>query len=263
MAPERSQQRLSQISTVWPLVAQAAGGDAAKGGPAYAALVERYQSAVYSYLLAAVRDPDVADELFQEFALKLVRGGFGRADPKRGRFRNYVKSALINLVINHQKKQRRLPGPVSPSTDAPALEPEGFDSDQAFLAGWRAALLDRAWEGLAAAQDPEGPPFYTVLRFRTEHAGLTSAELAGHLTAQLSPDEPFTEAGLRKLLQRARERFADILVEEVARSLQCPSADVLEQELIDLGFHAYCRRALTRRRGVSVTESNSGPSPGN
>ena len=33
-----------------------------------------------------------------------MRGDFGRADPERGRFRDYVKTTLINLVINQRKK---------------------------------------------------------------------------------------------------------------------------------------------------------------
>ena len=37
-----------------------------------------------------------------------------------------------------------------------------FDSDQEFLEDWRKALLNRAWEALAAAQDPDGAPFYAV-----------------------------------------------------------------------------------------------------
>src|SRR5438105_12976441 len=104
MDADTLQKRLSQISTAWSLVARAHGPVEADSA-ALTALVERYQAAVYRYLLAATRDPDVADELFQEFALRLVRGDFGRVDAARGRFRDYVKSALINLGINHKKKR--------------------------------------------------------------------------------------------------------------------------------------------------------------
>src|SRR4051812_47381138 len=99
MDPQNLQKRLDQISTAWTLVARAHHGPADAEATAQAALVERYQAGVYRYLLAATREPDAADELFQEFALRLVRGDFGRADRARGRFRDYVKSALINLVI--------------------------------------------------------------------------------------------------------------------------------------------------------------------
>lgn len=237
--------RLSQISTAWSLVTRA-GGAAASDAAALTALVERYQAAVYRYLLAAARDPDVADELFQEFALRLVRGDFGRADAARGRFRDYVKSALINLVIN-QRKKRRLPV-LDLAISEPTAPEQRFDADVEFLAEWRKALLDRTWEALAAAQAAAGPPFHAVLRYRSEHPELSGPQLAEHLNARLRPAAPFSEAALRKILQRARDQFADLLLEEVARSLGTRALDAIEQELIDLGLSAHCRRALERRR---------------
>jgi len=220
-----------------------------KALPAQAALVERYQDAVYSYLLGALRNADAADDIFQEFALKLVRGDLGRADPERGRFRDYVKTVLINLVINYRKKQGRvvLLHPESPEPAAAATR-DTLEADRDFLTNWCKALLDRAWEALATAQKPDGPPFYAALRLRMEHPALTSAQLADKLTAEHCPENPMMEANLRKVLQRARDLLGDFLVDEVARSLQTQQLDVIEQELIDLGFHAHCRRALERRR---------------
>jgi RNA polymerase sigma-70 factor (ECF subfamily) len=248
MMDENWQKRLSQISTAWTLITHAHGGLTDADTVALAALVERYQAAVYRYLLGALRDPDAAEELFQEFALRLVRGDFRRADASRGRFRDFLKTALINLVINYQKKKARQRPLDSPSLEPATSPPEQFASDETFLADWRKALLDRAWETLAVRQNANGPPFYAVLRYRSEHPDLSSAQLAEQLNALLKPAAPFTDAGLRKVLQRARDQFTDLLVEEVARSLETPSQEELEQELIDLGFHAYCRRALERRR---------------
>jgi RNA polymerase sigma-70 factor (ECF subfamily) len=251
--------RLTQISTAWTLIARAHGDNLDASLVALTMLVDRYQIAVYRYLVAAVRDPDVAADLFQEFALRLVRGDFGRVDSARGRFRDYVKSALINLVINHQKKHKRAPVRSPELIDGAAAATEAFDGDAQFLADWRKALLDKAWESLADAQDPDSPPFYVVLRYRTEHPELSGACLAERLSAELRPAEPFTEAGLRKILQRARDKFTDVLLEEVARSLRTGADDELEQELIDLGFHSYCRRALERwRKRCADGLNNSG-----
>lgn len=243
------EQHLSQINTAWTLLDRAHGQSSEPEVAAITAVVERYQTAVYRYLLAAIRDPNEADELFQDFALRLVRGDFGKADPQRGRFRDYVKSALINLVINHQKKQKKM-RTLDPDTPEPeARNSDGFDHDREFIDNWRKTLLDRAWEGLAAAQTPDSPPFHEVLRFRSENPDLKGNQMVEMLNARLEPAKPFTDPGLRKILQRAREKFTDHLVEEVVRSLQNPSDAALEQELIDLGFQMFCRRALERRRG--------------
>jgi RNA polymerase sigma-70 factor (ECF subfamily) len=248
MDDETLQQRLSQIETAWTLVKQAHADPADPDALAQAALLQRYQSAVYRYLLGATRNPDTADELFQEFALRVVRGSFKGADESRGRFRDFVKTALINLIINHGKKQGRL-GMLTPELPEPAAPaPEPFQSDEVFLENWRKALLDRTWEALAAQQKPGGPPFVRVLRFRSDHPELASGDLALALNAELKPTEPFTDAGVRKILQRAREMFTDLLVAEVSRSLADATEEELEQELIDLGFHAYCKKALERRR---------------
>jgi hypothetical protein len=150
-------------------------------------------------------------------------------------------------VIDHQNrvKRQRATGPLTTDPHAP---PQGdTESDQLFLNDWRQALLDRTWEGLAAAQKPDGPPFHAALKARSDNPDWTGTQLADHLTTALRPAEPFTDAGVRKILQRAREKFTDLLVAEVAQSLNDPSEKHLEEEIIELGFQAHCRRALDRR----------------
>jgi RNA polymerase sigma-70 factor (ECF subfamily) len=70
--------------------------------------------------------------------------------------------------------------------------------------------------------------------------------MARQLGEQLG--RPLTDAGVRQVLHRARDRFADLLLDEVARSLQTAEADRLEQELIDLDLLPYCKPALERYR---------------
>src|SRR4051794_28269956 len=89
--------RLSRIDTPWTIVARAHDGPCDAAASAQRLLIERYRGAAYRYLRASVRDPDAAAELFQEFALRLLRGDFHRARRHRGRFRDYLKSVLVNL----------------------------------------------------------------------------------------------------------------------------------------------------------------------
>src|SRR5207245_7552553 len=107
--------------------------------------------------LGAVRDPDTADELAQEFALRIVRGDFQRADPQRGRFRDYLRTALIHLVHDYQRARQAWPEALPADAPAPATDE---DDDSAFLAGWRMELLERTWQGLEAVE----PDFEAVLR---------------------------------------------------------------------------------------------------
>src|SRR5215468_1218738 len=119
MTPEETNQRLSRISTQWSLVWAAHQGQGDEAAAAHSALAQRYRGAVYRYLAAAVRDPDVAEDLAHRFFEALLRGDLRQADPQRGRFRSLVKTVLFRLVSRHRREQQRLPRPLSP--DAPAL----------------------------------------------------------------------------------------------------------------------------------------------
>ena len=53
---------------------------------------------------------------------------------------------------------------------------------------------------------------------------------------------------MRQTLKRARDRFADLLLDAVAHSLEDATASALEEELSDLGLLGYCQAALDRLR---------------
>ena len=106
--------------------------------------MQRYSPAIYRYLLGAVRDTDTADELFQEFALRFLRGDFKRANPERGRFRDFLKTALYHLIVDHQKRQKNRPASLPPDGAEPAVAmPESTNTDEDFFTAWRADLMAR------------------------------------------------------------------------------------------------------------------------
>jgi RNA polymerase sigma-70 factor (ECF subfamily) len=211
-------------------------------------LVERYGGAARRYLLGALRDADAADELFQELALHFLRGDFRRADPERGRFRNYLKTALFRLVVQYRRRQQKQPLPLRDDAfEAAVADVEPVDcSEQDFLRCCRDEHLARAWHALEQIEESTGQPFYAVLRFRADNPDMPSPLMAVRLGVQLG--RPLTSAGVRQLLHRARERFADALLEDVAKSLDQPTEEHLEDELIELQLFDYCRPALQRRR---------------
>jgi RNA polymerase sigma-70 factor (ECF subfamily) len=246
MDPAERNLRLSRISTLWTLLGQAHDEEKAAAVAAQRALLERYGGAVHRYLLGSLRDPDAAEELFQEFACRFLSGGLRGADRGRGRFRDFVKGVLFHLVADHHQRFRRRPQPLPPDypearEDAPPLA----DEDQAFLANWRDELLARAWAALAEAERAGGQPCYTVLRFRADHPDLNSQVLAERLGAALG--RRLTAAGVRQALHRARAKFADLLLDEIAQALETPTAEDVEQELTELGLLDHCRPALERR----------------
>ena len=245
MTQETPDRPLNLISTMWSLVRRAHDGPAEAAQNARQQLLERYGGAVYRYLNKLLHDPDAVDEVFQEFALQLVHGKLGGADPQRGRFRNFVKGTLFHLVADYRQELQGWPGPL-PADDANfAAGPQDMESDRLFVESWCDELLARAWASLADIEAMTGQPYHAVLRFRADHPDLRSPQMAERLSAQLG--KPLTSAGIRQILHRARTKFADLLLEEVAHSLEDSSVEQMERELIDLGLFEYCRPALERR----------------
>jgi hypothetical protein len=123
------------------------------------------------------------------------------------------------------------------------------ESDAQFLDSWRDELLARVWAALHEDERSGGQPYYSVLKFRAENPKLTSREMAARLNERLLPTRAFTETGIRKSVERARKRFANALIDEVAHSLGDPTDEELEQELINLGLLPYCRFVIAGRLG--------------
>jgi RNA polymerase sigma-70 factor (ECF subfamily) len=244
--PAADDAHLSALSTCWTVLHDAHGTDPGRARAAQHVLVERYRPAIQRYLRAVVRDPHHADDLFQEFAVRLVRGDFRTVTPDRGRFRSYLKTVLYHLIVDWHRRKPRAPTGNGSDLDAVPAAGEasiaGADGD--FLAAWRQDLFDQAWAGLRALEQRGGKPLFAVLRLRTDRPELRSHELAELLAARLG--RPLSAGLVRKYLLEARERLADGLVAAVAESVAAPTPDAVADELQEVGLLDYCRDALAR-----------------
>lgn len=241
------QQRLSQISTRWSLIFKAHKDAEDDKSAAQLELVQRYCGAIYNYLLGVLRDPNVVDELCQEFAYRLVRGDFRRAQPQHGRFRDYIKASLFHLVADYRRQERGQPKPLPFDSAVFANSESGVGSpDEQFVQRWRDELLDRSWEALAKLDHETGRHYFTVLRLRAEQPDLSSERLAEEVSRRVG--KAFNAVAVRQTLHRAREKFANLLIEEVARSLETSDSARVEEELADLKLVSYCKPALDKRK---------------
>jgi len=236
--------RLSELSTNWTMLFQAHHGTPEQVNDALRLLMLRYSGAVHRYLLKTVGNPEAVRELDQEFALRFLKGKFLKYDPKVGRFRDYVKRAVRNLMIDYHRqkgKTRRL----DTSMEMAVVGENGLeDLEDRIIEAWRDDLLDRAWDSLHAYEARTGQPYHTVLKFRVTHPDETAAEMAEQIAPTLG--RPLSPGAFRQLLQRAREKWAGALIDEVKVSLKTPTRDNLEEELADLRLLHLCKPVLKR-----------------
>jgi hypothetical protein len=115
------------------------------------------------------------------------------------------------------------------------------DAEANFAVTWREEVLERTWQTLAEAN----PTYHAVLLLHVQCPDLASPQMADVIAARL--DKPMNGPLVRKTLQRAQEKFAKLLVEEVNTTLETPLENDLRLELEELDLLRYCRSVLKRQ----------------
>jgi hypothetical protein len=203
----------------------------------------RYGPAVRRYLGALVKDPNDAEDVAQTFLLRVVNKPFTPERVPHGRFRDYLKAVLRHAAIDLYRNRASAPAPGIDLDKLPAAAESA--ADQAWVAEWRECLLQRAWDRLEM-HEREAPDSlaYTTLRLTADYPSEDSPTLAARaaaLTGRTLGAEVF-----RKQLSRARRRFAQLLVEEIRRTLEDPTGVDVAEELRDLGLMEYVRDYLPK-----------------
>ena len=163
--------RLSRIATQWSAVIAAHAGPPDAAEAVRNRLLLRYTGPVYRYLLGAVRDPDAAADLCQEFAVRFLRGDFRRAGP------GPRPVPGVREVGPREPGERPPPGQAGQSAAAQSRTPphQSFRRTDEFAGAWQQNLLDQTWA--CARGDEPGLPRGPAAAGRG--AGVASAEMAG------------------------------------------------------------------------------------
>lgn len=244
---ETNHDRLNQINTLWSVVRRAHQDTGESAYAARRALLEHYGGAIKRYLLGALRDQEAADDLAQDFAYRFLHGDLRGADPQRGRFRDFVKGVLFHMVADHHSKRKRDPSSLSANPAEPGADCSfAAEREEAYRTAWRDELMARAWLALEAHEKEQGQPFHTVLRYKVQNPELRSGDMAERLSVTMGKE--LTAAGVRKTLERARDKYADLLLDEIAQAVDSPTRERLEEELIELELLDQCKSALERWR---------------
>jgi RNA polymerase sigma factor (sigma-70 family) len=231
-----SEERLTDISTIWTTISSAhAAGP--KSQAAMEELVGRYHDAVTRSIHLKVRDKHLADEVLQEFWTKLLTGKLAGADKSKGRFRDYLRTVLHRLIIDHFRTRKLQPLPPGDLLDSSR-------PDEDFNRVWREAVINRVWSRLETYQATTPKNRYaTVLQLRRDFPKASIEDIAeklGEITRTTVRPEAF-----RKNLQRARSKFIELLIQELRETIHPTSTEDIEAEIFDLGLGHLYRRYST------------------
>ncbi len=72
-------------------------------------LIDRHQNKIYSYVLMLVKDKQLADDIYQDTILKIIRTIKAGSYKEEGKFIQFAMRISHNLVIDYFRKSKRLP----------------------------------------------------------------------------------------------------------------------------------------------------------
>lgn len=223
---EAPKSHLAEISTRWAVVCDPLQ------------FVLRYAKAIQKYLTALVGNAHDADEIAQDFLLKMTAGKFDRVASDQGRFRYYLKQAVRNAVREHARKRRPQLLPDDVLDDFAGPQTADSLAEQQWVDEWRQCVLDRAWSALESHQRRHpGNLFFTVLQLTAKQPEADSAALAESIFRQTG--RTISVAALRQQMSRGRRLLAELIRKEVAATLEHPSDEAVRDELTNLGLRDY------------------------
>ena len=205
-----------------------AGGDGSGRQAALESLCQCYWTPLYAFVRRRVGSAEAAQDLTQEFFLRLVeKGTVAAAMPERGRFRAYLLASVKNFLAHERERARaakRGGGRPALSLDWAGaesrmkLEPaDDVTAERLYEREWATTLLERCLgrlgeEFVAAGKGAEFEALKGTL------AGGEAARPYAKIAAELgcSPE------AARQAAHRLRRRYREVLRAEVAETVADP-----------------------------------------
>jgi RNA polymerase sigma factor (sigma-70 family) len=230
-------------TTRWTLVVAAGAPGRKEARSALVSLCENYWYPLYAYLRRRGYAPDQAQDLTQEFFIRVLEGRYlDRADPDKGRFRSFLLTSLKFFVADEEDRERAhkrgggilVPLEFSSGEDRYQREPAHDETpERTYERRWALSVIDRVVEKLR--QD-------FVQHGRPEHFERLKVSLLGQSDAPyavLAREMNTSEAALKVAIHRLRKRYRDLFRQEIADTVADPAE--VEAEL------RYLAAVLTRK----------------
>jgi RNA polymerase sigma-70 factor (ECF subfamily) len=222
------------LTTHWSVVLAAAERNEPEGSAALEQLCRTYWYPLYAYIRRDGRNAAEAEDLTQGFfAHLLARDFLARVGPQKGKFRSFLLAALRRFLCDQWDRARAVKrggGAEVLSLDAQEaeeryrMEPvERLDPEKLYERRWVLTLLEQA---LARLRDESAAAGKAVLFQRLRSFVAVENEVS---CAEVAAELGLTESAAKAALHRLRERYREILRDEIARTVASPAE--LEAEI--------------------------------
>jgi DNA-directed RNA polymerase specialized sigma24 family protein len=215
-------------TTHWSVVLQAQGQSAA-AQEALEKLCRTYWRPIYGFVQRQGVKPEEAKDLTQGFfAMLLERRDLNAVRQEKGRLRSYLLTSLKHFLTNERNRamaiKRGAGQQLIPLEDLRECERMGFEpaetlpADQIYERRWALSVLD-----------------HVMARLGDEYRAAGNIQLFDRLQKSLTdePDRPspadtarefgMTEAAVRQASYRLRQRYRELLREEIAHTVVDPA----------------------------------------
>jgi RNA polymerase sigma factor (sigma-70 family) len=225
-------------TTHWSVVLAAGDSGSGSSREAMERLCRTYWFPLYTYLRRRGCDVHEAEDCTQAFfAALLQRHGLQRADPHQGKFRSFLLACLNHFLADERDRagaQKRGGGTEIISLDIEdaetryRLEPaHDLTPEKLFEKSWALTILNNAMAKLKSEYAERGRQalFEALKPHLPAGRGPTSyKEVANRLG--------MTEAAVKVAVHRLRDRYRQLVREEIAQTVSTPQQ--VEEEIRDL-----------------------------
>ena len=216
------------VTTHWSQVLLAADHHLPNSAQALEKLCRTYWPPLYCYLRRGGRSSHEAEDLTQAFFAQLLeRNSLAAASAERGRFRNFLLTALKNFVVNEWRSQHtQKKGGQFQILSLDAHASEGYyiaepgdhlTPEVLFDKRWALTVIEKVMDQLRSEYAAIGKNdlFEDLKNFLVAKKGTPHAELAK------KHGIPASTIGV--IIYRLRERYGELLREEIAATVNDPS----------------------------------------
>ena len=221
-------------TTHWSVVLAAANQETPEATAALEVLCRNYWYPLYAYVRRRGHSPEDAQDLTQEFFLRLLRKHYlGQVDPSKCKFRSFLLAAIKHFLADEWDRASAVKR--GGQATFLALDPDSAEQrlaeaskehtpEQLFEQCWALAFLQQVLGQLRAEANQAGH-----LSHFDELKVFLTGEKSPSSYAELAASMGSAETALRKEVQRLRHRYGELLREEISRIVANPAE--VEDEL--------------------------------